>query len=363
MKPFSPLYFIRQNKSRCILLMLMIFLSYGVYLGGLYVSNPGDNWSLYIDYYKDIATISVGLDDDNCSEYEAFRKEIEANDKITVLETGEWSGLHWNTIMGFDSGICSFTFKSVDDFKTYCEYMDIECNFDNIKNGSFIMSEMFAKNKNLKIGDKIDKNYHSYIYDEYSLDALTQEKGYVAYFINDEFVGNHPTIMLLGNGIRGNELYDIIYEVQSRHNVYVYDTLKDEVEPQFEIFNTIYNFVVIFLSIILAITINAAFVGMYQRRNFEFAVYRAIGISKRRVIGKIIGELLWIDLITLVIGGAVFFLGLYLFNNMVLYPIGKYLEYFHPTALFGLILSNVMVVLPLIITRCRQMLKADICDY
>lgn len=43
MNPFSPLYFIKENKARCLLLMFMIFLSWGVYLGGLYATNPRHN--------------------------------------------------------------------------------------------------------------------------------------------------------------------------------------------------------------------------------------------------------------------------------------------------------------------------------
>ena len=58
MKPFSPLYFIKENKSRCILLMFMIFLGWGVYLGGLYASNPYDNWKLPIAMYDEMALIS-----------------------------------------------------------------------------------------------------------------------------------------------------------------------------------------------------------------------------------------------------------------------------------------------------------------
>ena len=122
-------------------------------------------------------------------------------------------------------------------------------------------------------------------------------------------------------------------------------------------------FIAVLLSIILAITINAAFVGMYQRREFEFAVYRAIGISKKQVITKIVKELLLIDAIALSVGAAIVLLGLYLSNHLFLYPVGKYLRYFDPLAFGFLLLCNVIVIVPLIFTRCRQMLRADICEY
>jgi len=38
------------------------------------------------------------------------------------------------------------------------------------------------------------------------------------------------------------------------------------------------------------------------------------------------------------------------------------LDYFNNVAFFGLALCNVIILVPLIITRCRLMHRADICD-
>lgn len=363
MKPFSAVYFIKENKKRCLLLMMMIFLSFGVYLGGLYVTNPLDNWQLCINYYDNLVTINRNSSDNE--NFGRFIQEVEKEGKTTVLPMGRYNGFFWETIMGFESGPCTFTFCSVEDFKTYCSYMDIECDFDALKNGSMIMSEKFAKNKGFDIGKKIDGNDYTMIYSEFTLDAITKEEGYTLYFISDEY--GMEGAMILGNTIKGTELYSYVYGLQAQlddvKGVYIYPGLRQEVEMQFESFNIIYIFIVILLSVILAITINAAFVGMYQRREFEFSVYRAIGISKKRIIGKLAGELLLIDVIALAMGTGIVLVGLYLLNNMVLYPIGKYLNYFEPLALYNMILCNVIIIVPLIITRCRKMLKTDICEY
>ena len=160
----------------------------------------------------------------------------------------------------------------------------------------------------------------------------------------------------------GSELYDLVHRTQEKYPITVND-IRNQITGQFTIFNRIYLFVIMLLSVILAVTINAAFVGMYQRRNYEFAVYRAIGVYRKAIVNKLVSELLWMDLFALVLGAGVVLLGLYLLNNLVLYPNGMYLRYFHPTALTGLVLCNVMVLLPLIFTRCRQLLSADICEY
>lgn len=364
MKPFSAVYYIKENKKRSMLLMLMIILSFAVYVGGLYISNPYDNWELVIDYYDKI--VSMGP---NTSDYEAYQWYVDKareSGKVTVIEMGQSNGMDWETVMGFETGRCSFTFRSVDDFKTFCRLMDIECDFSSLKSGSMIMSEKFAKNKGLSLGDKVSKNTDYNIFSEFTLDAVTKEDGYIMYFITDE-ADTVTGATLIGNGIEGKELYDFANglqkQLENEKDIYVYQGAEKNLESQFEAFELVYMLVVILVSVILAITINAAFIGMYQRREFEFSVYRAIGISKKRIVGKIAGELILIDLIAIVIGTAVTMLGLYLLNNLVLYPKGQYLRYFNGTALSYMLLCNVIIIVPLIMTRCRQMLKADICEY
>ena len=363
MKPFSPLYFIKENASRCLALMLMIFLSFGCYLGGLYVTNPLDNWKVPFSYYDTMRTPGASALDADFSQYKAFRQEMEDHPNILVLEQGQSNGFPWTTVMGFEIGTFTLTFRSVEDFKAYCDFFHITCDFSGLSSGSLILSDRLAKNKGLELGDVVDRNYSKQIYDTFTVDALTSEEGYCQYYIDDAPL-DYPNLMLLPVGISTEEFLEIFTEARERNSVAIYNgALKENVLQEYASFNMIYTFIVILLSVILAVTINAAFVGMYQRRNFEFAVYRAIGISKKRIVGKIVGELVCLDAVTLILGGGIFFLALYLFNNLVLYPAGKYLNYFHPLALFGLVLCNVTILVPLIVTRCRQLLKADICEY
>lgn len=361
MKPFSAIYFIRENKTRCILLVFMLFLGYAVYLGGLYVTNPRDNWKLPIDYYRRLVRVNdIAGDEEN---FARFLEEVEESGKAIVIKNGSYNAFNWNSIMGFESGQSSLTFLTVQDFKTYCEAMGIACDFENLKSGSMIMSERFARNVGLNIGDKIDKDYNEDILREFTLDATTKEDGYLLYFITDEEDYMLNATLIGKEGVTGAEVYDFVYDLKEKYNLYLQEDFEKQIDSQLESLNIIYAFIVILLAVIMAVTVNAAFVGMYQRRHFEFAIYRAIGISRGEIVKKIVSELFCMDGIAVVGGGGIFFLGLYLFNHLLLYPEGKYLRYFHPLALFSALLCNLAVILPLMITRSRQMLRADICDY
>ncbi len=358
MNPFSAIYFVRNNKIRCILLIFMMVLGYAAYLGGLYVTNIRDGWELPFDYMKKMVLVSH-CGSEEMEGFEEFCQKAAHDSRIKMLPVSRQNSLNWETIMGFEIGQFAYTFASVEDFRIYCEYVGVECSFEDLKDGSMIMSGKMSRNHNMEVGDKIGKSDADTIFGEYTLDALTQENGYTIYFI-DKKRSKDCSVLLLSEELGGNGLQNY---ARKEYKGYQEENLEKEMDDQFSFLYSIYAFIVMLLALILAVTICAAFVGMYQRRNFEFAVYRAIGISRRKIIGKITCELLCMDVVSLVAGGVILFLGLYLFNNIVLYPSGKYLSYYHPFALLGMAFCNIMVIVPLVFTRCRQMLKADICEY
>lgn len=362
MTPFSPMYFVKENKKKCILLIFMVFLSYGVYLAGLYVTNPSDNWKVLLEYSD--KTVGVGREnqDKDGQKFESFKEEIMEDDKVNAIPVAYYNGFTWETIIGFTMEGFHLTFGSVDDFKDYCDYMGIQCDFANLKDKSMIMSSRFAANAGLKEGDSIDSSIKNEdnVYGEYTLDFITDEDGYTLYFIDKDLP---DSILIFSDEMENRELYDYVYKYNNIDNVHIRENLRERIEGQLEIMNTLYIGIVVLISVIMAVMVNAVFIGMYQKRHFEFAVYRAIGISKCRIMAKICGELICMDVIAILVGGAVFFTSLYLLNNMVLYPAGKYLMYYNPVALRGMLFCNVMIIVPLILTRSRKLLKADICEY
>lgn len=362
MMPFSPLYFIRENKKKCFLLIFMVFLSYGVYLGGLYMSNVSDNWKLAFGYYDKIVIVKPDSTDKDGHEFQLFKEEILKDKKLNVMPVERYNSLPMETIMGFTMDSLNLTFGTVSDFKNYCDYMGIECDFGKLKDKSMIMSSRFAANAGLKEGDNVDSGIKNgdNIYGEYTLDFITDEDGYTAYFINKDV----SDAILIFSGEMGNkEPHDYVYNYKNRYSVDIMHNMRGYIEGQLEVLDSLYMCIVMLISVIMAVTVNAAFIGMYQKRKFEFAVYRAIGISKKRLVAKISGELLCMDIIAITAGGIVFFASLYLLNNMVLYPVGKYLRYFNMTAVIGMFICNIMIIIPLILTRSRKLLKADICEY
>lgn len=362
MNPLSPLYFIKQNKSRCILLMFMIFLSFGAYLGGSYIYTPQENWDYACELDEKMVSVYARADDEDYKNYHKFVEEIKKTDNIHAIECAWYNEIERETVMGFMDGSFSLSFRTADDFRYFCEYNDIECDFTDVKPKTVVMNKRMAATKGYKVGDVIppdDENSFNY---DFTVAALTDEPGYTQYYIGEETEQN-CTVMLFGEGISVQEVRRQAEALAEKYPVNFDIPLRADISEIYGIFNTIFMLVIVFLALILSVTVNAAFVGMYQRREFEFAVYRAIGIPKKKLRRKIAGEIITMDVIVLVLGGGIFFLGLYLFNELVLEPKGLYLVYYAPISVLALVLCNIMTVVPLIITRSRVLLKANVCDY
>lgn len=363
MKPFSPIYFIKENKARCFLLMFLIFLGYAVYLGGIYVTNIWAYFDESAAYLKKFVLVYPAESDETLQNFREVSNQVQRKENVTYISLGEGNSLTTETIMGFEIDYLQYTFQSVEDFELFCEYMGITCDFHKLKNGSMIMSDLFVNNCGFEIGDKIDSGIQRNIYGDFSLDATTDETGYHAYYIDNG--SDNESNMILNTGMNQAEFDTYIDALKSEYDIDICDfnSVRDDNHKDMDSFNRIYFFLVIMIAAIMAVMINAAFVGMYQRRQYEFAVYRAIGFRKWQMIRKIAGELICMDIIGLFVGGGVFFLGIYLLNHMYLYQKGLYLFYYHPVALTGLFICNISVIVPLILTRCRQLLRADICEY
>lgn len=365
MKPFSPMYYIKENKARCAVLIGMIFLSFAVYLAGLYVMNVVTSFEEFgAELYESSAFLNMKARDEVSMEgYEEAAEVVRNEENVRLLELGWGNYLNLESIMSFTVGYQSLTFCSREEFALFCEVNEIECDVTKLGNKSVVMSERLANNLDLKVGDTLLPEEFEGVSEPFTLGAVTNQKTYASYFFDEN--GSTGNYLILNTGMEKAEFAAYLDRLEEQYPVVFYDYEADmeEVDRTFSFLPKIYIAVLVLVAIIMAVTVNAVFVGVYQGRTFEFAVYRAIGMGKKKITGKIVGELLLMEGISLVGGGVLFFLGLYLLNHLVLYPAGKYLDYFNNVALIGLVICNAIILVPLIITRCRQMHRADICEY
>ena len=84
------LYFIKENKARCAVLILMIFLSFGVYLAGLYVMNVVTSFEEFgAELYESSAFIGMRARDKvSMQGYEDAAEDVRNEENVQLLELG-----------------------------------------------------------------------------------------------------------------------------------------------------------------------------------------------------------------------------------------------------------------------------------
>ncbi len=366
MKPFSALYYVKENRWRASLIVFMFVLTFAVYLGGLYISNMGSMFDYSIGRMERVAIVEPIAADYDDTEFQRAVDMLKGNDKITFLELGKGGHIYTKSIMGFMSGTLQYAFQSEEDFRFYCDFIGVslcETKRGMIGDGSVIMSGLQAKNRGMKPGDFLSAdNPDEYFDRDYRLDALTDEEGYSTYYINNTKTASY---MILPTEMNDKEYHALLNELKTEYHIPVIDQdyYREMIERQLSVFEYMYFLLIFLIAVVMAVTINAAFTGLYQHRQGEFALYQAIGISKRNIRKKIVKEVLWLDLIGIVTGACLVMLGVYLLNTLYLTGHGMKLFYYNKTALQGLVASNVIIFIPVTALQGHRLMKADICDY
>lgn len=365
MSPLSSFNFIFHDLKKTVGLVIMMILELTVYFGTLVYENAWES----LDTDTDNSQYTVYLIPNKCDEtvlesFEKFKGKIEMDERVDYIGFDIISSYSWETII--NSVSCDYikAFSTVESFERYCEKTGISCDTSSLKDGSIIMSRMLAQNNGVKVGDTIDSRVFSDLNRSFTFDLMTEEKGHKAYAI----VENADDMLIMIFPSDGKS-YDILENITEEYigdlKNYV-SLLPYGISKEINISLDSLNFFaadLVFYSVILSIMINAVFMGAYHPRSFEFALYKAVGIRKRRIVWKIFSEILCMQLLAFISGGIIMFTILYLLNNMVLYPQGKFISYFGQYSAGSLAVVVLLVNVPLLISRVVQVMTVKIRNY
>ena len=119
---------------------------------------------------------------------------------------------------------------------------------------------------------------------------------------------------------------------------------------------------VIPVAIVLAVTINSAFSAVYEKRKYEFSIYKAIGFKSSQILKKIISEVFLLNGVGLALGSILCFLTI-IIANYYLYPKGMSFLNVSVLGIVGTLVCNMLVVIPVIFFCWRRTKKYDVTIY
>lgn len=378
MKPFSPLCYITHNKKRAITLILVTATLILCYLGGVYIDSSTENYMDMYDCTKDFYLFYEMNNDGAVNEFNNALQDINSSDAVEKVINTRWTTIFvCKNTLGYDNWVDTICFDNSDDFDffnkhTHCAPSDVKLN-----KGEIAITKRIADMHHLKIGDVIRPNTKPETLkceEPYTVKYIMNIDSYRSYCVTKDVAYTTPIAF---RKITNDETKSSI--AASRHNmdsffsrmkdkyqnIYFkdYHIMTDQASDYFSMIYTIYYGICIIVAIVIAITLNALFIGAYEKRKFEFCVYKAIGFSKREIRRKVISEILIIDALGMAVCTVLSMLSIFLINLLVMHPEGQWMKYYTNISLFMTLICNVVIIFPVILIRLKKIKKYDITEY
>lgn len=302
------------------------------------------------------------VDDENLL-LDSLETILSLNDMEVVMSSARgFSGMQHGTVINLEMGGWSYVFNSVQDMQKVFEHLGIEGDFSKCKDRSMILSQNFARNKGIRLGDKINHSFDKNVDGKYTVDAIIEDESFCMFYVyeDDDSLGR---LYIYSDTMEGKELYDYVKNLAGDRKVQIAESERSTVLPQFHVFYVLFYVVDILIAVVLAVTINSVVTGQYLKRTYEFGIYKALGRSRKEVKVKVAAEVLSMNLAACLIGFAAIFLFTYLMNELVYKQKGMYLLYSSKIGFVGFIICDILIILPLILSKGRLMGRADVTEF
>lgn len=361
MNPFSAVYYMKENKGRTFLGIFMMVLATLMFLGGNYIQSTVYTFEKEFTYSDKLVCAGIQSTDEEYRDFYAFRQMVEEDEKLEYVDVTAYgfSGMQHSTVLGLEMGGWFYVFNSKSDMEKVFAHLGIEGDFSNCRHNSMIISQDFANDRGIKLGDTLDHSFDESLKRTYTVDAVIDDGSFCSFYIyeDNDSLGR---LYIYSDTMEGEELYRYVKNLAGDKKVQISESERSEVMPQFYVFYAIFYAVDILIAIVLAVTINSVITGQYLKRTYEFGIYRALGRSRREVKKKVAAEILSMNIIACIVGGAAILLFTYLMNELVYKQKGQHLLFFSKIGLVGFVLCDVLTVVPLIWSKGRLMSKADV---
>lgn len=371
MKPFSSVYYIKENKKRALALIVLVATICTCYLGGVYITSPSDSINYSLEALEDYALISPTYEDTDARQYEASHMEAES-----LVSKGSLSGVFYvnadtfvdiKTTMGFAMNITMVTFNNSEGFAGLNNVTGLFDEDFVLKDGEVVISDAMARQIGLDVGDILKKEQEGLSNGNRDLKiaGIYDLKGVSCYAV-DSTAALSSFMMIRsekGEVSEFAELCDKFSKDFPLTYAWYLEYATEYIGNQLSFMNYIFLAIVAIVGLVLAITINATFLGAYEKRQYEFSVYKALGFGEREIFRKIAGEIMIINLIGFSIGIFLSLAAIYFLNNLMLYPEGLFLQYVNMQAVLASVICDIAIIIPVMLSKINKMKKLDITEY
>lgn len=383
MRSLSPLMFLSRNKSRALVLVLMMAFTMVPLIAGMYSDCMFSDFAINYTAQPYIMITPSGNGSEIYQEYNNFTSHVDDYkvEGATTVIYGMNCSADYDCILGFECGDNYFFCKNVEDFHKMRAIIPTIPDDLELQDGEVAISKYFANSWNVKEGDVIKSDFEkTFFYQDVTVKKVLDCDGYQCFGIISDY--SSDAVMILRDepvkplkiglfGIKGENdsvseaLEDMAHKIKSEYpKMYVSSEEFDKavMKDQIGMLRYVLVLVTILVTVVLIITVNAVFTAVYDRRKFEFSLYKGIGIKSGEIFRKIFSEVLVMDVIGIAIGVLVTSVVVYILNEVLLAS-GQRLWFVPPIAVVMALICNAAVFLPVVLMNWRRVKKYDVTEF
>ncbi|ABX43980.1 ABC transporter permease [Lachnoclostridium phytofermentans] len=380
MKPFSAIFYLTKNRLRSVSLILMITATTLCYIGGIYVYSMEHHFHREIRPYRDFAMMYQNY---GCTQndWDLMVDKLQSLPSVTsLMPVNSSPRIRYTNEISFRISQGVIVFTSTKDLTTMNQITQLVKDSNDLpQDGEIILSEGLARNTNIKVGDILTSGGTLFYFDTpLKVKYIYPSLDYSAYAVDSTAIPTSLFILREGDIVEPSGQEKLSGETASRQrfaddlktldipnvmSLTTYENQYADLKNQMPIYYMIFYSVVILISIVLAITINATLIEAYGKRKSEFSIYMAIGIPRSKIVCKILKEITLINLMGLTTGLILIHIILFVLNQLVFYPRGLGLPYFAWCAAIATLLCDFFAIMPSTLLRIRNIKRYDITEY
>ena len=382
MNPFSAFTFIRKNKARCAVIILMMSMTMVSCFAELFADNSRYAFEVSecVEMDRVICVKPKSGSRQVLDSYEGFADHAEdhAPSCAKTVLYADFFGISFKDALDMDLGTTCYSFYSSEDMDLYRERLELPKH--TIGRGEMIITRLLADTWGVKEGDvvcyEMNKWEFAGVFEPTKIvKIIDDEPGYRAYRVSlEDEPSRNPCVLMIADKIPGSEaeqralaseMNKAAGELGLQYPLLQFSTSTSTAETTAEMLSVMYLIlysVIVLFGIVLAITINATFVALYDKRRYEFAIYRALGMSTGKIFRKFLAEILTMNGLGILFGAVVTVAGVIILD-MNFRRNG--IRFFYPSykTLLPAISCDLIVLVPVIFLNWLRVRKNDVTQY
>lgn len=366
--PLSPWNYFKNNKKRAIPVVASIILAITFTYMGLIIFNSAfmSEDIVVLNKYKTYSLITPKNEGDKLSDSLINDLENDISTEKLIPINSQYT--YYYNVLGGNMFAYVYTMKK-DDVKFMMDRLNLKLKSGRLPETSeeIVLDYRLAANKSLKLGDKIGNEIDKkeVLIGNYKIVGLIEGNSMVSFSITDEKYQNlnlNSNVILIHKPENLKESNDSLKKLSEKFTSAKFTTftrVKTEIDKDDALGRTIINLIEFILLLVITLTVgNSTYVHFYQRKK-EFGILYAVGYSRKEVIKKIFNELLFLNILSSILGLLMAFILMLILSILIFEPKGIPLKLVDIKTILQCLIIPIFIFIFSLVPISRMLKKLD----